>query len=114
MLTATVELCGNSLLCVSHASPSRGSTIADSAAPILAAAILVCLVLVTVRFSHAESIQRIFAENGWQTIPPIFGPQAGRFLAVLSIVLWARPVCAGLPEHRTIGTAKWGPFKPTG
>jgi O-antigen ligase len=90
MLTATVGLIGAALLYVSHAPSYRGSTKAKSATPIWAAAILVCLVLVTVYFSRAEAIERIFAENGaandradfwtsglqlfWQYFPLGFGP----------------------------------------
>lgn len=90
MLTATVGLIGAALLYVSHAPSYRGSTKAKSATPIWAAAILVCLVVVTVYFSRAEAIERIFAENGagndradfwtsglqlfWQYFPLGFGP----------------------------------------
>jgi len=90
ILTATVGLIGAALLYVSHAPSYRGSTKAKSATPIWAAAILVCLVLVTVYFSRAEAIERIFAENGaandradfwtsglqlfWQYFPLGFGP----------------------------------------
>jgi O-antigen ligase len=90
MLTATVGLIGAALLYISHASSYRGSTKAKSATPIWAAAILVCLVLVTVYFSRAEAIERIFAENGgararadfwtsglqlfWRYFPLGFGP----------------------------------------
>lgn len=90
MLTATVGLIGAALLYVSHAPSYRGSTKAKSTTPIWAAAILVCLVLVTVYFSRAEAIERIFAENGavndradfwtsglqlfWQYFPLGFGP----------------------------------------
>lgn len=90
MLAATVGLIGAALLYVSHASPYRVARMAKSAAPIWAAAILVCLVFVTIYFSRAESIERIFAENGrvndradfwasslqlfWQYFPLGFGP----------------------------------------
>ena len=90
MLTATVGLIGAALLYVSHAPSYRGSTKAKPALPIWAVAILVCLVLVTVYFSRAEAIERIFVENGgandradfwssglrlfWQYLPLGFGP----------------------------------------
>jgi len=80
MLTATVGLIGAALLYVSHASSYHGSKTAKSSMPIWAAAILVCLVLVTVYFSRAVAIERIFAENGgangradfWTSGPHLF------------------------------------------
>jgi O-antigen ligase len=99
MLTATVGLIGGALLYVSHAPSFRGSTKAKSVTQIWAAAILVCLVLVTVYFSRAEAIERIFAENGgandradfwtsslqlfWQYFPFGFGP--GGFVSTFQI-----------------------------
>lgn len=90
LLTATVGLIGAALLYVSHAPSYRGSTKAKFATPIWAAAILVCFVLVTVYFSRAEAIERIFAENAgandradfwtsglqlfWHYFPLGFGP----------------------------------------
>lgn len=90
MLTAIVGLIGGALLYVLHAPPYRGSAVVKSAAPIWAAAMLVCLVLVTVYFSRAEAVDRIFLENGsardrndfwtsslelfWQYFPLGFGP----------------------------------------
>ncbi len=63
MLTAAGGLIGATLISITHSPSYRGSTRVKSAAPILAAAILVCLVLVTVYFSRAEAIDRIFVEN---------------------------------------------------
>ena len=99
MLTATVGLIGGALLYVSHAPSYQGSTKAKSATPIWAAATLVCLVLVTVYFSRAEAIDRIFAETGgandradfwtsslqlfWQYFPLGFGP--GGFVSTFQI-----------------------------
>lgn len=90
MLTAAVGLIGAVLLYVSHAPSYRGSIKAKSATPIWAVSILVCLVLVTVYFSRAEAIERIFAEDGgardradfwtsslqlfWRYFPLGFGP----------------------------------------
>lgn len=90
MLTAAVGLIGAVLLYVSHAPSYRGSAKAKSVTPIWGAAILVCLVLVTVYFSRAEAIERIFTEKGmasdrgdfwtsslqlfWQYFPLGFGP----------------------------------------
>ena len=99
MLTAAVGLIGSAQLYVSHAPSYRRSTQAKSATPIWAAAILVGLVLVTVYFSRAEAIERIFAENGfandradfwasslglfWQFSPLGFGP--GGFVSAFQI-----------------------------
>jgi O-antigen ligase len=63
MLTAIVGLIGAALLYVSHVPTYRGSTRAKSGTPIWATTILVCLVLITVYFSRAEAIDRIFVEN---------------------------------------------------
>lgn len=94
MLTATVGLIGAVLLNVSHAPSHHGSKTAKLALPFWGAAILVSLVLVTVYFSRAEAIERIFAENSgakvradfwtsslqlfWQYFP--FGFGAGGFV----------------------------------
>lgn len=63
MLTATVGLIGGALMNVSHAPSYHGSKTAKFSLPIWGAVILVSLVLVTIYFSRAEAIERIFAEN---------------------------------------------------
>lgn len=90
MLTTAVGLIGGALLYVSHAPSYSGSTKAKSTLPIWSASILAGLVLVTVYFSRAEAIERIFIESGgandraafwaasltlfWQYVPFGFGP----------------------------------------
>ena len=90
MLTAVVGLIGATLLYASYAPSYRGLTNVKSAILIWGAVILMCLVLITVYFSRAESIERLFSENGmlndradfwasnlllfWQYFPFGFGP----------------------------------------
>lgn len=90
MLTAAVGLIGAALLYVTHAPSHRRSTKVKSRLPIWNATILAGLVLVTVYFSRAEAIDRIFVENTgandrasfwtasltlfWQYVPFGFGP----------------------------------------
>nr|WP_315458575.1 O-antigen ligase family protein [uncultured Sphingorhabdus sp.] len=90
MLAAIIGLIGGVLLYVSSGQTQRGSKKGRPLAPILAVAVVACLVFATIYFSRAEAIERIFAENGtandradfwtsgvmlfWQYFPFGFGP----------------------------------------
>lgn len=64
MLSAVVGLSGGALLYVSSSESYRNSKTGKSAVPIWAVFILALLVALTIYFSRAEAIDRIFAENG--------------------------------------------------
>lgn len=92
MLAAIIGLIGGVLLYVSSGQTQRGPKKDRPLVPILAVAVVSCLVFATIYFSRAEAIERIFAENGtadnradfwtsglalfWQYFPLGFGPGA--------------------------------------
>lgn len=90
MLTAIIGLSGSILFYVSSGQTHRGSKTGIPLVPVLAVAIVACLVFATIYFSRAEAIERIFVENGtvndradfwtsslhlfWRYFPFGFGP----------------------------------------
>ena len=92
MLTAIIGLIGGVALYVSRAPQRGGPKAAKFAVPVLAAAVMACLVFITIYFSRAEAIDRLFADSGvvteradfwstgvqlfWHYFPWGFGPGA--------------------------------------
>lgn len=64
MLAAIIGLMGGVLLYISSGQTHRGSKTGMPLLPVLAVAVVTCLVFATIYFSRAEAIERIFAENG--------------------------------------------------
>lgn len=64
ILSAIIGLIGGALLYISGPPLPGEPKAAKSAAPLVVAAVVSCLILVTMYFSRAEAIERIFADGG--------------------------------------------------
>ena len=99
MLAAIIGMMGGVLLHISTGPTHRRSKTGRPLVPVLAVAVVACLVFATIYFSRAEAIERIFAENGtandradfwtsgvalfWQYFPFGFGP--GSFVPAFQV-----------------------------
>ena len=63
MLSAIIGLIGGVMLYVSSGQTQRGSKTGRPPVPVLALAVVACLVFATIYLSRAEAIERIFVEN---------------------------------------------------